>query len=120
MTLKDLIEQLCGERNMSVRDVERKAEIKPRTIQHWDSSEPSAKKLYKVAIALGVPSEELLAVYDTELGTLSYVKKEKTPTLLNAEEAEVIKLYRKADPHDKNNVKQILSRYQEDTASAVG
>ena len=120
MTMKDLIEQLCGERNITVRDVERKAEIKPRTIQHWDSSEPSAKKLYKVAIALGVPSEELLAVYDAELGTLSYVKKEKTPTLLNAEEAEVIKLYRKADPHDKENVKQILSRYQEDTASAVG
>lgn len=36
------------------------------------------------------------------------------------EEMTIIELYRKADDYDKATVKQVLSRYKEDTASAVG
>jgi len=39
---------------------------------------------------------------------------------LTQEEYELICKYRKADRHDKETVKQVLSRYQEDTDSAVG
>ena len=39
---------------------------------------------------------------------------------LTPEEYELICKYRKADQHDKETVKQVLSRYQEDTDSAVG
>lgn len=124
MNLKELIEQFGKEKNMNIREIERKAKIKERTIQHWDTSEPSAKKLYQVAIALDVPTEELLAVYDPELGSLTYTKRKienKKPSLhLTEEEENIIKLYRRADSHDKDNVKQILSRYEEDTALSVG
>jgi len=64
MTLKDKVIQLCEERGMTIRQLEREAGLKERTIQHWDKSDPSGEKLYKVANALNVPIEALFAAYD--------------------------------------------------------
>lgn len=64
MTLKDKVIQLCEERGMTVRQLEREAGLKERTIQHWDKSDPSGEKLYKVAKALNVPIEAIYAAYD--------------------------------------------------------
>ena len=128
MTLKDKIYQLCKERDMTVRELEREADLKERTIQHWDKSEPSAYKLQRVADVLKVPIEELLSVYNPNLERLAYIETlrmeneelKKSSTVLSEEEKELIKLYRKADEHDKATILMLLSRYKEDTVSAVG
>lgn len=67
MTLKDQITELCKKRNISVRELERRAGLKERTIQHWDKSEPSATKLYAVSRVLGVPVDYLLKFYYTDM-----------------------------------------------------
>lgn len=74
MTLLDKIVILCGERRMSLRQVEKEAGLTPRTIQHWNTSTPSADKVVRVANALMVPVEELLSVYDPS-GNLARVSK---------------------------------------------
>lgn len=73
MNLKEKIVALCKQRGLTVRELERRAGLKERTIQHWDESEPSGQKLYSVAAVLNVPIEELLSVYDPEIGRASYV-----------------------------------------------
>ena len=121
MNLKEKIEQLCNERGISVRTLEKQAGLKDRTIQHWDRSEPSAQKVHSVANALNVPIEELLSVYNPELERITYIETLKNSSDdLTEEERLVINLYRKADNHDKTTIMQILSRYQEDTSSRVG
>ena len=113
---------------MSIRQLEKAACLKDRTIQHWDKSEPSGSKLQAVATALNVPIEELLSVYYPDLERIAYTESllmeierlKKSSVVLSAEESELINLFRKADAHDKSVVFQILSRYQEDTASAAG
>lgn len=69
MTLKDKVVELCKERGMTVRELERKAGLKERTIQHWDESEPSGTKLYYVAKVLNVSVEDLLSVYVDNMAT---------------------------------------------------
>lgn len=75
MTLKDKVEELSKERGISVREVERRAGLKERVIQHWDKSIPNGISLYKVATVLDVPIEELLSVYDSEWERIAYVLK---------------------------------------------
>lgn len=73
MNLKEKITALCKERRITVRELERRAGLKERTIQHWDESDPSGQKLYSVAQVLDVPVEELLSVYNPELERVAYV-----------------------------------------------
>ena len=75
MTLKDKVAELCKEKGLTMRELERKAELKERTIQHWDKSQPNGLSLYKVATVLEVPIEELLAVYDPDWERIAYVLK---------------------------------------------
>lgn len=75
MNLKEKVEQLCKNAGITVRELERRAELRPRTIQHWDTSDPSGEKLYRVAKALDVPIEELLSVYVPDLNRVAYIKK---------------------------------------------
>ena len=77
MNLKEKIVALCKERGITIRELERRAGLKERTIQHWDESEPSGQKLYSVAQVLDVPVEELLSVYSPELERVANVLKMK-------------------------------------------
>lgn len=132
LNLKEIVEKICDEKGISVREAERKAGLKARTIQHWDTSDPSGEKLYRVAAALEVPIERLLMAYhdenDIAFQRLIHIEElyieidrlKKSLSVLSDEEKNVIDLYRKADEHDKETVKQILSRYREDTALSVG
>lgn len=74
MTLKEKVTDLCKEKNLSVRELERRAGLKQRTIQHWDESEPSGTKLLAVALVLDVPIEELLSVYEPSLENIAYIE----------------------------------------------
>ena len=74
MTLKDKVAELCRQQGITIRELERRAGLSERTIQHWDKSEPSGAKLYAVANALNVPIEELLSVYHPELESISYLE----------------------------------------------
>lgn len=128
MTLKEKVGNLCRERGMSIRQLEKAAGLKDRTIQHWDKSEPSGSKLQAVATALNVPIEELLSVYYPDLERIAYTESllmeierlKKSSTVLTAEERILVDLFRKADEHDKVVIFQILSRYQQDTAFSAG
>jgi len=73
MTLKEKVTDLCKKKGITVRELERRAGLKERTIQHWDKSEPSGAKLYAVANVLNVPIEELLSVYSPDLERVAYV-----------------------------------------------
>lgn len=77
MTLKDKVEQLCSERKMTVRALERQSGLKIRTIQHWDTSIPSVDKVASVAKVLDVPVEELIAVYDPTFERIAKVVRQK-------------------------------------------
>ena len=56
----DKILALCEEKKISLADLERLANLKPRTIYKWKTVVPSAKKAYAVASALGVTVDELM------------------------------------------------------------
>ena len=74
MTLLDKVAILCRQREMTIRQLEKEAGLKDRTIQHWDKSVPGADKVVKVANVLQVPMEELFSVYD-ESGNMLRVSK---------------------------------------------
>lgn len=112
MTLKDKITDLCRERNISVRELENRAGLKQRTIQHWDKSEPSALKLYMVAYVLDVRMEELLSVYDPNLP----VKEKAAPILESGKNADTIRLSELTDGQ-KKLIARILN-YSDDQISA--
>ena len=77
MNLKEKIVALCEEQDITIRELERRAGLKERTIQHWDESDPGSKKLYSVAQVLNVPVEELLSVYNPDLERVAYIQKIK-------------------------------------------
>lgn len=112
MTLKDKITDLCRERNISVRELENRAGLKQRTIQHWDKSEPSALKLYMVAYVLDVRMEELLSVYDPNLP----VKEKAAPISESGKNADAIRLSELTDGQ-KKLIGRILN-YSDDQISA--
>ena len=63
MTLYDVVAKLCEERKMPIRQLERMAGLRDRTIQHWDKSTPSVDKVVAVACVLEVPIDELTFIY---------------------------------------------------------
>lgn len=95
MTLKEKVTDLCKQRKLSVRELERRAGLKERTIQHWDESEPSGSKIMAVADVLDVPVTELLAVYSSDPDTDRIV-------YLN-------KLQRELDKYKKENKKTVTN-----------
>lgn len=53
------IKALCKAQDMSLAELEVRAELSPRTIYRWDSILPSYDKVIKVAKALGTTVEAL-------------------------------------------------------------
>jgi len=51
---------LCEERKISLAELERQANLEPRTVYKWKTVVPSVKKAYAVATVLGVTVEELM------------------------------------------------------------
>ena len=86
MTLKDKVSEICRDRRITMRELERQAGLKERTIQHWDKSQPNGYALYKVSSVLKVPMEELLSVYDPDMERIAYIEK------LRAENEELKKI----------------------------
>lgn len=92
MTMKEKIQELCRERDISVRQLERMAGLKERTIQHWDDSDPSGNKLSNIALALKIPIEELFTVYDPSWRRIADIEMQKMsveeyPTLSKKEKS---------------------------------
>ena len=52
--------RLCREQNMTIRQMEVEAGIKPGTIRKWKTSVPRADNLKAAADALGVTMESLM------------------------------------------------------------
>ncbi len=58
---RDKIKQICKERGMSVRELEKKAGLSGNTITRWTGGKnPSIKTLARVAEVLGMSVPELL------------------------------------------------------------
>ena len=64
MTIVDRIQKLCDENNTKIRPLERSLGISTGTIGKWDTSSPSADRLYKVAEYFSVSMEWLLTGKD--------------------------------------------------------
>lgn len=61
MMQRDKIKQICKERGMSVRELEKKAGLSGNTITRWTGGKnPSIKTLARVAEVLGMSVPELL------------------------------------------------------------
>lgn len=54
------IKELCREQGITVAELERLAEITPKTVTKWDETMPAADKLARVARVLHTTVEELL------------------------------------------------------------
>lgn len=59
-TIYGRIKNLVDEKEMSIAEVERKANLGNGSIRRWDESIPTADKLYRVAEVLGISYEYLL------------------------------------------------------------
>ena len=54
------IQRLAKEKHIKITDLEKIAGVSPKGIYRWDTQEPSVRKVYRVAKALGTTVEELL------------------------------------------------------------
>lgn len=52
---------LCEQKQISLAELERQANLEPRTIYKWKTVVPSVKRAYAVATVLGVTVEELMS-----------------------------------------------------------
>lgn len=59
-TILDRVKRMCEMREMSIAELERKAELGNGSIRRWEDSIPSADKLQRVAKILGVDMTYLL------------------------------------------------------------
>lgn len=58
--IRDKIKELCKERGISIRQLERDADLGEGTIKKWSDFNPRLENVMKVANALGVSLDELL------------------------------------------------------------
>ncbi len=61
----DKVLTFAKERNMSIRELERRAGLSNGTISKWENSNPTAINLLKVARILEKPIEDFLETADT-------------------------------------------------------
>lgn len=61
MTVYDKIKKLCDERDLTIMEVEQRAEVGNGLIGKWRESTPNMTTLVKVAKVLGVTVDELIA-----------------------------------------------------------
>lgn len=57
---RDKIKEICKERGISIRELERRAGLGEGTVKKWKDFTPRADNLLKVAKVLEVSMEELL------------------------------------------------------------
>lgn len=57
---KDKIKEICKERGMSVKELERQSGLGEGTIKKWSEFYPRVDSLMKVASVLGVTIDELI------------------------------------------------------------
>ncbi len=62
--LVERIKELCKQKGMSIRELERKCGLGHATIAKWDKSSPTLKNLKTVANQLDVPVCELVELCD--------------------------------------------------------
>lgn len=59
--LRDKIKQICTDRGISVKELERKADLSGNTVTRWDGSNyPNVRTLKKIATVLNVTIDELV------------------------------------------------------------
>ena len=57
--LYENVKRIADEKKISILEIERKCNIKPSSIYHWNENKPSYDKVCAVAKFLGVTVEEL-------------------------------------------------------------
>ena len=60
LTVKDLIQQLCDEKGISIYALEKDLGFGHHTIRNWDTARPNSEKLEKVAQFFNVTTDYLL------------------------------------------------------------
>lgn len=98
MTIVDRIQKLCDENNIKVRPLERSLGISTGTIGKWDTSSPSADRLYKIAEYFNVSMEWLLTGKDNGI--------EK---FLSSKELEFVSNYRFLSDMDKKRISDYIA-----------
>lgn len=110
MTLVDRIKVLAENTGMNVKQLEQSMGFANGSIRRWDSSSPSADKLYKLANFLNTSCEYLLT------------GKEKQPSVVSADDAEWLSLIHQlpmeAQYEFRGEIKGYLKRLNEETAQA--
>lgn len=57
---RDKIKEICKERGISIRELERRAGLGEGTVKKWKDFTPRAESLVRIADVLGVTVDELL------------------------------------------------------------
>lgn len=142
METKDLLKNRREELELTQKEVADYVGVSEATISRWESGEIKNLKRNRIASlakVLNLPPSLIVGDIDSELielekntssvatteGMKRYEKYAKLDldeivlgggnvVVCSQEEEEILNLYRKADPHDKETVRQVLSRYMED------
>lgn len=113
--ISNRIDQLLFDNKLRRADLVRATGIKEGTVRAWTKSAPSAEAAIKVAKYFNVSVEWLITGEDSSDNKLNQD--------FSSEELELISIYRRLDPRDKDflilNARSLISRYQnEDMAIA--
>ena len=107
MTIYDRISDLCKNRDISVRALEREMEFSYGAIAKWRYHAPSYAKIIKVADFFGVTPGSILGAPD------------KRQTIqLTADDTALLLIYKELNPTGRQKVREyaadLLSRYSEE------
>lgn len=124
MDLGEYLNQYLNEHNLSMRKFAEQSGISHSYIAYIVNGKTSRgqkpvltiDKLKQISVAMGIDVNELLAVVDTDIQWPGRVNTYD----LSSEEWELVQCFRRADARDRKTVKNVLERYQEDTALSVG
>lgn len=103
--LFEKLKEIAKEKNITIKELEEKSELKQGTIFNMKRSVPNIETIMKIAQYLETPIDELLETGIKE-------------TEIKKEEKKLIKAYEKAPQNLKNSIDSILEPYKENSSKS--
>lgn len=109
-TFSERFAQLRKESRLTQEEIAKRLGVSKGTVGNYESGAREPKDFETL--------EMIADFFNCDIDFL--IGRKNTRPEFTLEEMAIIELYRQADDYDKATVKQVLNRYKQDTASAVG